>query len=162
MVDKISKITLWCLMGLSIAIFLLFCFVGFDNPDLQGLEFQNNVTSVPMFTDLLMIWTYFLVAAAVIATIASVISGMLVGGGNSSENGPAKYTNIIAWGIFVIAIVAGAAYGFACKDESLLINGKDWNNPTDIILTDTSMISIIVLSLATIAATVFSMINIKK
>jgi hypothetical protein len=59
-------------------------------------------------------------------------------------------------------VVAGIVTGIAGKDEVLLINGKDWNVPTDIILTDTSMISILILTIVTIVATVFSMVTNKK
>jgi hypothetical protein len=59
-------------------------------------------------------------------------------------------------------VVAGLIVGFANKDEVMLINGKDWNVPSDIILTDTSIIAIIVLTIVTIIATVYSMVTSKK
>ena len=42
-----------------------------------------------------------------------------------------------------------------------LINGKDWNIPSDIILTDTSIIAILVLTVVTIIVTAYSMITSK-
>ena len=62
----------------------------------------------------------------------------------------------------VVGIIIGAAVGIANKDESMLINGKDWNEPTKIIMTDTSMISILILTIITIIVTVFSMATNKK
>ena len=44
----------------------------------------------------------------------------------------------------------------------MLINGKDWNEPSAIILTDASMVSIIVLTIVTVIATAYSMITSKK
>ncbi|MBQ0047548.1 MAG: hypothetical protein KBT33_08585 [Prevotellaceae bacterium] len=158
-VEKISKFILWGLIGLSIVIVLLFCLIGFDNLYEENPKFYD-----PQLTDLLICWTYFLIAAAAVSTVGAVIYGF-ISGGNKSKNedkGLLGKTGIIAWGTFIASLVIGAVVGFAGKDETLLINGKDWNDPTDIIMTDTSMISILVLTVVTIIATVYSMITNKK
>jgi hypothetical protein len=62
----------------------------------------------------------------------------------------------------VASLVIGLIVGFANKGETMLINGKDWNNPTDIIITDTSMVSIIILGVISILAVIYSMIATKK
>lgn len=155
MVEKISKYTLWGLMGLSILIVILFCVINFDTPYEENPKFND-----PQLTDVLICWTYFLIAACTIATIASAIHTMTVGGQSYGIKGLAdKVSGPIAWGTFVVAIVLGVIIGFAGKDETLLINGEAWNGPIDIILTDASMISIIVLTVVTICATVYSMIK---
>jgi hypothetical protein len=74
----------------------------------------------------------------------------------------ASKAGLIAWGTFIVSIIIGLVLGFAGKDEVLLINGKDWNVPSDIILTDMSMVSILILTIVTVAATVFSMVTNKK
>ncbi len=158
-VEKISKIVLWGLIGLSIVVTALYLLVGYDTP------YEENPTfNAPQMLDLLLCWTYFLIiATAVIATAAVIYS--FVNGSNKSkheEKGLLGKTNWLAWGPCLLSLIIGAAVGIANKDESLLINGKDWNEPTKIIMTDTSMISILILTIITIIVTVFSMATNKK
>lgn len=158
-VEKISKVTLWALIGISLVILALFLLIGYDTP------YEENPTfNAPELTDALICWTYFLIAATAVATVGAVIYGFINGSGKSlhEEKGLASKAGIIAWGTFVVSLVIGIVVGIASKDETLLINGKDWNIPSDIILTDASMISILVLTIVTVVATVFSMVTNKK
>ncbi len=141
-------------MGISIIVLILFFVVGYDRPFEENPKFTD-----PMLTDALLIWTYFLVAVAIIVTLWSLIHGATTKGtGTMKETGLVAKTGIISWGICLASLIAGAAYGFMGTDENMLINGKDWNDPFDIIITDASMISIIVLIIVTIAATAYSMV----
>ena len=153
-VEKFSKITLWALIGVSILVMALFLLVGYDTP------YEEN----PKLTDLLIIWTYALIILTAIATVGAVIYGF-VSGGNKSKNediGMASKAGLIAWGTCVASVVIGLIVGISNKSEVLLINGKDWNIPSDIIMTDMSMIAILVLTIVTVIATVFSMVTNKK
>jgi len=153
MVEKISKYTLWAGMGISIVVVLLFFIIGYDRPFEENPKFTD-----PALTDLLLIWTYFLVFAAIAVTLWSLIHGATTKGtGTMKETGLIARCGTIAWGIAICSLVLGAILGFIGKDENMLINGKDWNNPFDIIITDMSMVSIIVLLIVTIAATIYSM-----
>jgi hypothetical protein len=58
--------------------------------------------------------------------------------------------------------VIGVIVGIASKDEILIYNQNDRATPADIILTDTSMLAILILTIVTVAATVFSMVTNKK
>ena len=158
-VELISKIALWVLIGISIAVLAVFLFIGYDTPYEEDPKFIN-----PEYTDVLLVWTYLIIAITAVATIAAVIIGFVNGSRKSlhEEKGLASKAGIIAWGIFIISLAAGIAIGFANKGETLLINGKDWNDPTDIIMTDASMISILCLTIVTVLATVFSMVTNKK
>ena len=115
-------------------------------------------------TDLLLIWTYILIFATIIITVGAVIYGFVNGSNKSKheDKGMASKAGLIAWGTLIVGVVAGLIVGFANKDEVLLINGKDWNIPSDIILTDTSMIAILVLTIVTVVVTAYSMITSKK
>jgi len=158
MVEKISKYTLWAGMGISILVLILFFAIGYDRPFEDNPKFTD-----PMLTDVLLIWTYILVAVAIVVTVWSLIHGLTTKGtGTSKDTGLAAHTNSIAWGICIVSLIIGAIYGFMCKDDTMLINGKDWKGPTDIILTDTCMISIVILTVVTIIATAWSMISSKK
>ena len=158
-VEKISKIVLWSLIGISLVVMALFLLVGYNTP------YEENIKQVnPQMTDLLLIWTYILIFATIIITVGAVIYGFVNGSNKSKheDKGMASKAGLIAWGTLIIGVVAGLIVGFANKDEVLLINGKDWNIPSDIILTDTSMIAILVLTIVTSIVTAYSMITNKK
>lgn len=154
MIEKVSKYTLGAGMGISIVILVLFFVVGYDRPFEENPKFTD-----PMLTDALLIWTYFLVFAAIVATVWSLIHGATTKGtGTMKESGLIAKSGPIAWGICLVSLVLGAILGFIGKNENMLINGKDWNNPFDIIITDMSLVSIIILLIVTIIATVYSMV----
>ena len=158
-VEKISKITLWSLIGISIVVMALFLLVGYDTP------YEENPKQVdPQLTDLLLVWTYILIFATIIITIGAVFYGFVNGSNKSKheDKGMASKAGLIAWGTLIVGVVAGLITGIANKDEVMLINGKDWNVPSDIILTDTSIIAILVLTIVTIIVTAYSMITSKK
>ena len=155
-VEKISKITLWVLIGISLVVMALFLLVGYDTP------YEENPKQVaPQLTDLLIIWTYILIAVTAVAAVGAVIYGFVSGGNKSKheEVGPASKAGLIAWGTFLVSVIIGVVMGISNQSEVLLINGERWNDPTDIILTDTSMISILILTVVTILATAFSMVT---
>jgi len=158
-VEKISKITLWVLIGISLVVMALFLLVGYDTP------YEENPKQVaPQLTDLLIIWTYILIAVTAVAAVGAVIYGFVSGGNKSKheEVGPASKAGLIAWGTFLVSVIIGVVMGISNQSEVLLINGERWNDPTDIILTDASMISILILTVVTILATAFSMVTNKK
>lgn len=158
MVEKISKYTLWAGMGISILVLILFFAIGYDRPFEENPKFTD-----PQLTDALLIWTYFLVAVAIIVTLWSLFHGLTTKGtGTMKETGLVSKTGLIAWGLCAVSLILGAAIGFMGKDETMLINGKDWNDPTDIILTDMCMVSILILTVVTIIATAASMFSAKK
>ncbi len=148
--DKLSKYLLWVLMGISAVVVALFFIVGFDTP----YEEDPN-QNAPVFTDALLIWTIILTVASGICMLASFIYYVIENGFNKSY--------IYTWGLPVITIALGVGLGIANKDEHMLINGQDWNDPTDIIITDASMVSIAILTLCALAAIIFSVVmNSKK
>ena len=158
-VEKISKIVLWSLIGISLVVMALFLLVGYDTP------YEENPKQVdPQLTDLLLIWTYILIFATIIITVGAVIYGFVNGSNKSKheDKGISTKASLIGWGTLIVGVVVGLIVGIASKDEVLLINGKDWNDPTDIILTDTSMIAILVLTIVTVVVTAYSMITSKK
>lgn len=158
-VDKIAKITLWVLIGISIVVLALFLLVGYDTPYEENPKFND-----PTLTDLLIIWTYILIIATAVVTIGAVIYGFISGGNKSKHEdiGLASKAGVIAWGTFVVSLIIGGVIGISNKDDVLVYNTNDHATPTDIILTDTSMIAILILTIVTIAATIFSMVTNKK
>ena len=158
-VEKISKIVLWTLIGISIVVTALFLLIGYDTP------YEENPTFVdPQLTDLLLCWTYILIIATAVAATAAVIYGFVNGSNKSKheEKGFLGKTSLIAWGTFAVSLLAGIIAGIINKDEVLLVNGKEWSDATATIITETSMVSTLILTIATVLVTAFSMATNKK
>lgn len=144
-IEKISKFLLGGLLALSIIVILLFCLVGFGNP--WEVDPKKND---PQLLDLLLIWTYALIVIGTLSMAASFILYIIQHGLDKSI--------IYTWGLPILGVGAGVIVGVINKNEHLIINGKDWNVPSEIILTDGAMIGILILSVIAIAVTVWSMI----
>ena len=152
-IDKISKWTLWVLMGITILSFALFLLVGYDTP-----YEENPKQNAPLLTDLVLGLCFGFTIIAAVLTVCSGIMQFTKGGSTNKDEGIAGKTGLFSTIAFVASLVIGAVIGFSNSGEHLLINGKDWNVPTDIVLTDTSIISIAILMVLTIVAVVFSMV----
>lgn len=151
---KISDYVLWGLFGVSAIVLLLFLFVGYDTPYEENPKFV-----APQMLDALLCWMYALVAATAVVTIWSAVKGMGVAKGSDAK-GLAGKTGFIAFGLLAASVVIGALVGVA-DDDTLIINGKAFaavENRTDYLLTDISMISIVIMMLVTIAALIVSMV----
>ncbi len=149
-IDKISKITLWSLMGISVVIFILFFLVGFDTP-----WEENPKQYDPKFTDALIIWSMVLSAVTLAMMLVSFFMYVKEYGFNKSY--------IYTWGLPIITLAIGAIIGFSNKSEVMLINGKDWNTPAkpetfNMVLTDSVMVSIGILFVLSIAAIIYSIV----
>jgi len=156
--EKISKILLWTMMGVTIVVFVLFLLVGFDTPFEDNPKYNN-----PKLTDAVLILCYALTITAIVATIWSAIKQITVGGNSTSKDkGIAGRTGLISFVLLVVSLIIGVIVGIANKGETMLINGKDWNNPTDIIITDTVMVTIVILGVVSIIAVIYSMVATKK
>jgi len=144
-IEKISKITLWVLMGVSAIIFILFFVVNFDTKWEENPKMNN-----PQFTDVLIIWGLVLCVATFIIMLISFFMYVKEYGFNKSY--------IYTWGLPIVTLAIGAAVGMANKDEHMLINNEDWNVPSDIIVTDACIVSIAILAVITIGSIIYSII----
>lgn len=149
-IEKVSKITLWVLMGISVVIFILFFFVGFSTPWEEQPKMSN-----PQFTDVLLWWNIALCIATAVLMLVSFFMYVKEYGFNKSY--------IYTWGLPLITLAIGAAIGFSNKNEVMLVNGKDWNTAAkpevfNMILTDASMVSIGILFVLAIIAIIFSVV----
>ena len=144
-IEKISKITLWVLMGISAVIFILYFVVGFDNPYEEKPKMND-----PQFLDVVLIWGIVLTIATLILMLVSFFMYVKEYGFNKSY--------IYTWGLPIVTLAIGAAVGMANKDERMLINNEDWNIPSDIIITDACIVSIAILAVITIGAIIYSVI----
>jgi hypothetical protein len=144
-IEKISKITLWVLMGVSAIIFILFFVVNFDTK-----WEENPKMNDPQFTDVLIIWGLVLCVATFIIMLISFFMYVKEYGFNKSY--------IYTWGLPIVTLAIGAAVGMANKDEHMLINNEDWNVPSDIIVTDACIVSIAILAVITIGSIIYSIV----
>ena len=155
-IEKISGWVLKGLMGLIVIVFALFMLIGFDTP-----YEENPKMNAPVLTDAVIVLSLALVIVAVVVTIWSAFKQFKTGNTTSKDEGIAGKTGLLSAIAFVASIVIGLIVGIANSGEHMLINGKDWNDPMDIILTDTSMISITILTVFSVAAVIYSM-DVKK
>ncbi len=94
-IEKISKITLWVLMGISAIIFILFFVVNFDNK-----WEENPKMNDPQFTDALIIWALVLTVATLIMMLVSFFMYVKEYGFNKSY--------LYTWGLPIITLAIGA------------------------------------------------------
>lgn len=144
-IEKISKYTLWALMGVSAIIFILFFVVNFDIKWEENPKMNN-----PMFTDVLIIWALVLTVATFVIMLVSFFMYVKEYGFNKSY--------IYTWGLPIVTLAIGAAVGMANKDEHMLINNEDWNVPSHIIVTDACIVSIAILAVITVGAIIYSVV----
>lgn len=149
-IDKFSKYLLWGLMGFSIIVIVLFFFVGFSNPYEVNPDMKD-----PMMLDLLM-WTMIIfIVAAAISMLVSFIMYLVQHGLDRSV--------IFTWGLPIVGIGAGALLGLSHSSDTpenhLIINGKDWFDKGDIILTDASMVAIGLLAVIAVLAIIWSAVK---
>lgn len=149
--EKIAKYTLWALAGISVIVCILF-FINFSRPWEEDPKMYD-----PQFLDVLLVWAIALLVIATVAALSSFIMYVKEWGFNKSY--------IYLWGLPIVTCAIGAAIGFAevAKGNHMLINGEDWFNPTELIITDTCITSIGIMFIGAIAAVCYSLfVSLKK
>ena len=144
-IEKIAKNVFYVLIGISVVSCILF-FIGFDTPWEEDINMNN-----PKFLDVLLIWTVVLLVVAVIVALCSFIMYVKEWGFNKSF--------IYTWGLPIVTLALGAALGAANKDEHFIINNKDWNVPSEIVITDACIVSIGILLVIALGCIVFSLVK---
>ncbi len=144
-IEKISKYLLWTLMGISFVIIVAFFLIGFDTPWEENPKMNN-----PVLLDVLNIWSIILIVVGVVSLLASFTMYIVQHGLDKSI--------IYTWGLPIVSVGIGVIVGVANKDEHMLINGKDWNIPSDIVITDASIVSIAILTVIAVGVAIWSMV----
>ena len=157
--SKISKISFYIAMAVSLAIVALFFFVGFGDVE----TINNKDMRAPMFTDALLYWIYALTALAVVLVVVfSVVSFVK----NLKDNPKGAVKGVL--GILLIVALVGVAYAFASGDP-IYVNDKPLadsdGNPiaaSAYILTDVVIyVQYALLAVCTLA-TLFGLLNYSK
>lgn len=157
--ENISKWLLRTLLAITVVIFALFFLVGFDTP-----YEEDPKMNAPLLTDAVLSGCIAFTVIAIILTVWSVVKQLVTGGSTTSKDtGIAAHTGTLSSITLVVSVVIGFVVGLANKSEHMLINGKDWNVPGEIIATDTCIISIIILLAIALICLIGSMfVNVKK
>jgi len=156
--QKISDLVLYILMGLGALVLVIFLSWGYDTPYEENPDFN-----APLFSDGLIIIQMAYIVICAIAMVAGAVHSLTLGGKKSDaeerEEVAAKVSNPIAWGLCVVSLVAGVAYGFMNQNEEMIINNQAWSDPTLSIISDTCCVSIGILAIGTVVSAIYSMVS---
>ena len=157
--SKVSKIAFYIAMAVSVALIVLFFFVGFNNTE----TINNNDMRAPQFTDALLYWIYALTAIAVVL----VLVFSLVSFAKNFKDSPLGALKGLL-GVLLLVALFGVAYALA-SEEPIFVNGKQLadsdGNPiaaSSYILTDVLIYVQYALFAACALATAFGLLNISK
>ena len=157
---KTSKIVFYISMAVSLAIIVLFFFVGFGNTDI----YNGNELRSPMFTDALLYWIYVLTILAVVLVLVFSTSSFLKG---FATNPKAAIKSIA--GVLAIVVLFVVAYALS-SDAPIMVNGKPLSVSNDgapvegsaYVLTDVLLYVQYVLFAVCALATLFGLLNITR
>ena len=146
--NKISRIVFILLMVITVAVLVLFAFVGFDNT----IMLKSGVKTDPENLDALMYWMYSLLGLGIVSVCVMGIMQLL-----SDLKGALK-------GILYLAVFAAifvVAYSLA-DTAPVMKSGKAYTVEADLILADVCIYVQYVLLVATTGFTVIALSGVTK
>ena len=157
--SKVSKIAFYIAMAVSVALIVLFFFVGFNNTE----TINNNDMRAPQFTDALLYWIYALTGIAVVLVL---VFSLVSFAKNFKDNPLGAVKGLL--GVLLLVALFGVAYALA-SEEPIIVNGKQLadsdGNPiaaSSYILTDVLIYVQYALLAACALATGYGLLNISK
>lgn len=157
---KASRIVFYILMAVSLAIIVLFFFVGFGDTDI----YNGNEMRSPMFTDALLYWIYVLTILAVVLVLVFSTSAFAK---SLATNPKAAMKSVV--GVLAVVLLFVVAYALS-SDAPIMVNDKPLSISNDgtpvaasaYILTDVLLYVQYVLFAACALATIFGLLNITR
>ena len=157
---KASRIVFYILMAVSLAIIVLFFFVGFGDTDI----YNGNEMRSPMFTDALLYWIYVLTILAVVLVLVFSTSAFA----KSLATNPKAAMKSVA-GVLAVVLLFVVAYALS-SDAPIMVNDKPLSISNDgtpvaasaYILTDVLLYVQYVLFAACALATIFGLLDITR
>ncbi len=156
---KVSKISFYVTMAVSLVIIALFFCVGFGNTE----TINNNDMRAPQFTDALIYWIYALTALAIVLVVGF---GLVSFGKNFKDSPIGAIKGLL--GVLLLVALFGVAYAFSSSDP-IFVNGKQLadsdGNPiaaSSYILTDVVIYVQYALFAVCALATLFGLTNYSK
>ncbi|MBR4848029.1 MAG: hypothetical protein IKV07_01560 [Bacteroidaceae bacterium] len=157
--SKVSKIAFYLAMAISVALIVLFFFVGFNDTE----TINNNDMRAPQFTDALLYWIYALTGIAVVLVL---VFSLVSFAKNFKDNPLGAVKGLL--GVLLLVALFGVAYALA-SEEPIIVNGKQLadsdGNPiaaSSYILTDVLIYVQYALLAACALATGYGLLNISK
>lgn len=146
---KVSQGLLRVLVGASVLVFLLFWLVGFDRPFIDDPDFND-----PLFTNVLLAFVLFLLAAGVAVAVWSVASAVKKRGKAQrfENNIPVKK---ISYGVIVTTLLVLIATFAIGSGEPLKINGLMFTDGLWLRVADMFIASSLLLLVIAVAAIIF-------
>ena len=147
--EKRSSAVLYALIGLIVVVFALFWLVGFSRPYIDDPNFN-----APLFTDLLLITAYLLLAFALgIAVWAVVRSARTLGKGDRVVNNtPVRRISLtVGIGTFVLMLVTFVLGSSA----PMKINGATYSDAFWLRMSDMFIVTSLLLIVAAVGAVVY-------
>jgi hypothetical protein len=152
--QKYADYVLWAIMAVSAVVLVIFFAWGYNTPYEENPDFI-----APLFSDGLIILQIALIILCAFLMVGGAINSLTVGGKKNQELTTIadKVSNPIAWGTMVASLVVGVIYGVTFQNEQMIINNKAWQNPTESIMADICIWSILILIAGTVVAGIYSM-----
>lgn len=157
--SKVSKISFYVTMAVSLVIIALFFCVGFGNSE----TINNNDMRAPQFTDALIYWIYALTALAIVLVVGF---GLVSFGKNFKDSPIGAIKGLL--GVLLLVVLFGIAYALSSSDP-IFVNGKQLadsdGNPiaaSSYILTDVVIYVQYALFAVCALATLFGLTNYSK
>ena len=157
--SKVSKISFYVTMAVSLVIIALFFCVGFGNIE----TINNNDMRAPQFTDALIYWIYALTALAIVLVVGF---GLVSFGKNFKDSPIGAIKGLL--GVLLLVVLFGIAYALSSSDP-IFVNGKQLadsdGNPiaaSSYILTDVVIYVQYALFAVCALATLFGLTNYSK
>lgn len=153
---KLASYVYYVLMVISVVIFALFFCVGFGNMESLPTGYFRS----PQYTDLLLYWTYVLIAATIVLTLVGAVMSFVAG--NSIDSNIPKWGKILTsaglW-LFVPSLVIA----WVAADKSPVMTGTGiYDVAMWLQATDAMMYTIYVLMVVTLIGIVVSLTGIFK
>ena len=146
--EQISQQVFFILIGLSVVVFALFFLVGYDMPFLENPDFN-----APLFTDVLIILMWLFLIGGVGLAVCSMIRDYRGAKSETVVNGvPVRRIFRITWlgtlAILVLSFLLGSS-------DPMLINGENYADWIWLKLSDTFVITSLLMLVAGIGAVCF-------
>lgn len=139
--EQISNRVLYLLLGVSAVVFCLFYLVGYDVPYIFEPEYN-----APVFTDVLLIFMYLLLAVSLFVALFAVVRGYKTRSAESVVNG--IRVGRIAWGTVALLVVSLVVTFLCGSSAPVSVNGKAfadvfWLKTTDMFIYTSSILIVV-------------------
>lgn len=154
--DKISGRVLAVLIALSAVLFAAFFLVGYDMPFAEDANF-----TAPLLTDVILVYSYLLIAATIVVLAISVVRSIRRRGGSDVVvNGvPAARISYLTLALFVVTMVVTFSLG---STEPVKVNGATFSDSLWLRVADMFLVTSGILIAVAIVAIIFGVSGLNR